>query len=502
MSRSVKADILISYGVQAYVSLIGLVLMPIYLRSLGAEAFGLIGLSITLQALVQLLDLGLAPSLSRQMSLYRAGALDGASLRARLRSLEWVLGVVAAIAMLAVALTCSWVAREWLQFEQLAEGEVSSCLLAMMVAACARWLAGIYRAGLAGLEHQRTVNASLAAFATLRFVVVVPLLAYLLISPVGFFAYQALIGVCELLWLAVLLYRHLPRGVSPRLPDTASLRQILPVAGAMAFMSAVWVAITQTDRIVLSRTLSLEAFGYYSIAILAAGSVMMLVPTLHQVLQPRMTILVAQARHDDLLRLYGMATQICTVALSALGGGLALFAEPVLWAWTGNPTVTTTAAAILFWYALANAVIALLVLPFMLQFAHGYLRLHMLGNVVLLVTLIPGLVSAALHFGAQGTGIVLLSAHVLFLLFWVPLVHRKLMPEFTWRWLLGDVLPACVATLLVLLLAAALSPVAPTRLEAGMSAGVAISLSIVAGAAAGHRTRELIVGAFFRKGSV
>lgn len=499
-SRSVKADILTSYAVQAYVGLIGVVLMPIYLRHLGVEAFGLVGLSLTLQALVQLLDLGLAPSLSRQMSLYRAGVLDGKSLRARLRSLEWILGALAASALLGIALSRSWVAREWLQVGRLSVGDVSSCLLAMMVAACARWLAGIYRSGLAGLERQRLVNASLAAFASLRFVGVLPLLVYWSIPPLGFFTYQALVGVCELVGLAALLYRGLPPGASPRLPDAASLRQILPTAGAMAFMSAVWIAVTQMDRVVLSRTLTLEAFGHYSIAVIAAGSVMMLVPPLHQVLQPRMTILVAQARRADLMRLYGTATQICSVAVSALGGGLAIFAQPVLWAWTGDVTVTTAAASILFWYSLANAVIALLVLPFMLQFAHGYLRLHVLGNIVLLVTLLPALIAVALHYGAQGTGMVIFAANVFFLLLWVPLAHRKLMPELTWRWVIEDVLPNCIATLSVLKLAEALMPISPTRLEAAASVVVAIGVGVVVGLAVGHRTRGLVVRALFRKG--
>lgn len=491
-----KSDIFVSYVTQAYISLIGLVLMPIYLKYLGVEAFGLVGLSITMQALVQLLDLGLAPSLSRQMSLYRAGTIDGASLRSRLHTLEWLLGAIALVAFLVFALSRNVIVRGWLQFERLSADEVSSCLIFMVVAAFARWLAGMYRAGLVGLERQKLVNGGLAVFATLRFVGVVPLLIYFSIPPLGFFAYQALVGVCELLCLVAMLYRTIPRAVGPQLPDAGSLRAIFPTAGAMAFLSVIWIVVTHMDRIILSRILSLEAFGYYSIAVLAAGSVTMLVPPLHQVLQPRITILVAQQRHSHLSQLYCTFSQLCSVAVSALGGGLALFAEPILWAWTGSHSVATGAAPILFWYGLANALMVLLVLPFMLQFALGYLRLHVLGNIVLIAILLPTLVWAAFRHGGVGTGIVLFAGNLFFLLFWVPLVYRKLAPELTWSWLWVEVLPSCAAAVSVLGLGAVFGPVASSRFEAAMSVAIVLAVSVVAGVIAGRRTRELAVKSF------
>ena len=77
-----------------------------------------------------------------------------------------------------------------------------------------------------------------------------------------------------------------------------------PTASAMAFMAGMWVFLTQIDKLILSRILSLEAFGYFSLAIAVAGGVLILTPPLNQVLQPRMIILAVQGRSDELQTLY------------------------------------------------------------------------------------------------------------------------------------------------------------------------------------------------------
>ena len=52
----------------------GFVFVPVYISYLGIEAYGLIGLFATLQAWLSLLDLGLSPTLNREMARLRGGA--------------------------------------------------------------------------------------------------------------------------------------------------------------------------------------------------------------------------------------------------------------------------------------------------------------------------------------------------------------------------------------------------------------------------------------------
>ena len=109
-----KAILLQTYATQAYVSLIGIVLMPMYLRYLGAEAFGLVGLHLMLQASIPVLDMGFTPALMREMSKFRAGSLSAVEAVARVRSLQVLQIGIGIVVFLAVWTGSEWVATIWL----------------------------------------------------------------------------------------------------------------------------------------------------------------------------------------------------------------------------------------------------------------------------------------------------------------------------------------------------------------------------------------------------
>ena len=94
------------------VVLINLVALPFYLRFLGMEAYGLIGFYATLQAVLQVLDLGLAPTVSRDIA---HGAETGQQRRSSslLRTLGVVYVGVAVIIAGLVAFAAPWVGEHW-----------------------------------------------------------------------------------------------------------------------------------------------------------------------------------------------------------------------------------------------------------------------------------------------------------------------------------------------------------------------------------------------------
>jgi O-antigen/teichoic acid export membrane protein len=158
-------------------------------------------------------------------------------------------------------------------------------------------------------------------------------------------------------------------------------------------------------------------------------------------LLPRLSRLQAQHDEQGLIDLYRKATQLVAVIALPVCLMLACFAEPLLWAWTGNAGTAAHAAPILRLYALGNGILALGAFPYYLQFAKGDVRLHLLGNLLFVVTLIPTVIWATLNFGAIGAGWAWLGANAIYFLFWVPLVHRRFVPGLHWRWLVQDLGP-------------------------------------------------------------
>lgn len=488
-----KRNLLASYATQAYVSLIGLALMPFFFRHMGAEAFALIGIFWFLQSALQLLDLGLTPTVSRQMSRYRAGAISGEQAASALSGAACLFAGFSLLFIAAFAIGKHWIAGRWLGTSALPADEVAWCLLAMAIAASARWMTGLYRAAMIGLELQSLVNSIAVAGATLRFVGVVPVILFWSPTPLAFFTYQVLVGLLE--WLAT---RWAFRGRAHGLPKVGivaprHLVGLAPTAGAMAFLSGAWIFHTQVDKLILSKLLALVDYGHYTLAAMVAGGVLMLVPPLNQVLQPRLTILVEQGDEAALLNLYSLSTQWVTALFGAFGITIAMFATPVLLVWTGNASAAQSAGPTLFWYGLSNAVAGLLVLPFALQFAHGQLRFQVVGAALFALLLLPTMGILASRLGAPGAGMALFAVNLVYLLCWVPIAHRRLLRQAARVWMVKDILPAAAAISGLVFVASRASQAIEGRWPLGIIIAGVFAAALFAGLMAGSGSRASLL---------
>src|SRR5687768_9992984 len=99
---------------QIWVAAVAVVFVPVYIRLLGIEAYGLIGFFATLQVWLTLLDSGLTPMIARETARLKAGHLDPTAYRDLLRSVEAVLAGVGLLLMAALWLAARWISTHWL----------------------------------------------------------------------------------------------------------------------------------------------------------------------------------------------------------------------------------------------------------------------------------------------------------------------------------------------------------------------------------------------------
>ena len=67
--ESLSKAFVFSLSTRAWTALLSLAAMPLYLRYLGAEAFGVVGLFLSVQVIVGFFDFGLGATLTRQISI-------------------------------------------------------------------------------------------------------------------------------------------------------------------------------------------------------------------------------------------------------------------------------------------------------------------------------------------------------------------------------------------------------------------------------------------------
>lgn len=436
---SIRVNLVANYVGQLYSALIGVLLVPLYVEYLGIEAYGLVGFYTTLQGWFMLLDSGLTPAIGREAARFNGGAIDALSLRRLLRSFEGIVIAVGTLGAVAVAVGASLIASRWLRPEQLRPEEVAFAVALMGATIALRWIAGLYRAAVGGLEDIVWLSGFSIVVATFRFVLVIPVLHLVGSTPAHFFGYQLAVAVLELLVLIGHTYRRLPavqQRVSWRL---GPMRDVLPFALSSALATVVWVLVTQTDKILLSGVIPLTQYAYFTLAVLAASGVTLLTSPISGALVPRLTRLGASGDNAGLMRLYRDGTQLAAVLATPLVLVLAFFPEQVILAWTGRADMAENAAPVLTLYAVGNGVLALAALPYYLQIARGDLSLHTAGNILFLLLYVPTLFFAAKHFGVLGAGYAWIAANILPFLTWLPLVHRRYLERLHVDWMLRDI---------------------------------------------------------------
>ena len=443
---SLNKNILANYISQIYVTLMGIVILPLYIKYMGVEAYGLVGFFAMLQAWFNLLDMGLTPTMARETARYRGGTTNALSFRRLVRALEGVFIAVALIGGGAMFAASGYIAADWLRAAQLPIAEIRMAVQLMAVTVALRWVCGLYRGAITGSERLVWLGGYNAFIATLRFVGVLPVLVFIGSTPTIFFIYQLGVAMLELAGLvsqAYFLLPPIPQG--NRLPwSWAPLKPVLKFSLTIAFTSSVWVLLTQTDKLVLSKILPLDQYGYFTLAVLVAGGVVVISGPISVAIMPHMAKLEAEGDHAGLIRVYRQSTQLVAVIAGAASITVAFCAEPLLWAWTGDKTLAHQAAPILKLYAIGNGILAVSAFPYYLQYAKGNLRLHLIGNAGFVVLLIPAIIWAASNYGGVGAGYVWLALNLITFVAWLPLVHRKFEPGLNLKWYFRDVLIICI----------------------------------------------------------
>jgi O-antigen/teichoic acid export membrane protein len=440
---SLKQNILSGYVSQVYVTVIGIIVVPMYMKYMGAEAYGLVGFFAMVQAWFQLLDVGLTPTMSRETSRYRGGATDALSLRRLLRALEGIFVAVALLGAVVIIAGADYISNRWLKVEQLPHDEVRYAIMLMSVIIALRWISSLYRGAISGFERLVWLNGFNIAVASTRFVFVIPIFIFFGTSPIHFFAYQLIIAMIELAILVAQTYHLLPKPeLSGRLPwRWQPLRGVLRFSLSVAFTGSVWVLVTQTDKLILSSMISLSDYAYFTLTVLVAGGILVISAPISGALLPRMTKLNAEQDEAGLIRLYRNATQLVGMVAIPAALVLAFFPEQVLWAWTGDIVAASKAAPVLTLYAVGNGLLALAAFPYYLQFAKGNLRLHVIGNALFVAVFIPLLIWAVNGYGMVGAGYAWIAANLMPFFVWLPIVHKRFVKGLHTKWLLIDVLP-------------------------------------------------------------
>lgn len=419
-----------------------LAVVPLYLRLLGAEAYGLVGLFTTVMVASTALDLGLGATMNREAARMTAqpAAEDGfADVAATLPAACWIVGIAFGVlfAVLAPALT-----TRWLSFSTLSAGEVRGALALMGVALPALVVRGFYLAALNGLQRQGIANVVQVGGMVIRSVATVAALKTLAPTITVFFLAQLALFYLEVAVLAAALRRSLPHTARGGRVRPAAMRPVFRFSVGMAGTMLLGLALTSIDQVILSAILPLAEFGYYTLAVTVASALGQAVRPVTTAVYPRFSQLFERGDMRGAAEDYHFFSQLVAIVVFPLGALLIFFPGEILALWTRDAALVRHAAVVLSLRTLGTVLNALMHVPHVVQLAFGWSTLGAGVNAVALVVLIPVIVVLSLLWGAPGAALAWTALNLGILVVAMARMHRHVLPGELARWYGHLLLPA------------------------------------------------------------
>lgn len=443
-----KKNITANYIGQFYVIIIGIIMVPFYLKYLGAEAYGLVGFFALMQSWMSLLDMGLSPTLSREVSKTKASKKLYDNFVKLLHSLELLFIIMAIIISVLIVYFSDLISANWLNVQTLDLDIVAYCISLMGVMIGLRFLSSLYRSGIVGAEEQVWLNIVNIIISTLKFVGVFFVLYFISTDVAYFFEYQMIVAILEFTILSTKFYKVMNIGKFKFYFSSEAVKPILPFAVGIAYTGGIWILLTQLDKLLLSGILPLEEYGYFAIVGMVANAILQLMRPIAQALQPRMVSLIQKGKEDEMIKLYKKATQLMSVIIFSVVAIIGVYSYELLYSWTGNVEASRWAEDILFWYVMGNGILTIAAFQYSLQFAYGKLKMHVYYNTFSALVSIPLIVWSAYTYGAIGVAIVWFIFRLISFLIWTPIVHHKFAPGIHKDWMIKDIMPIFISTVL------------------------------------------------------
>lgn len=417
----------------------GLAFVPLYIKFLGVEAYGLIGIFTTMQALFAILDMGLGQTMNREMALLSVQIGKEQEMRNLTRSLEFIYWCIAILIGLIVIILSPIIANKWVNADLLSTRTIEHAVVIMGFNMTLQWPVSLYSSGLRGLQKLVKLNSIIIIFSTLRGAGAALILWKISPTIQAFFLWQIVMSTCHVFTLKLVLWHGLPKAGQKARFQLELLNRVRKFALNISGITIIMAVLAQIDKVILSKLLPLETFGYYTLASVIAMSLNRFIFPITGGIYPRITQLVSLGDMKGITQLYHKSSQFVSVMLFPITTFISLFSYEILLLWTQSAVTagkTYILTSILVW---GTALSSLLNMPYKLQWAYGWTKLGLYVNLISVITYIPLLFFLTIHYGVLGSSIswVILNGFCVFIV--IKRMHQKLLTTEINRWYLQDV---------------------------------------------------------------
>ena len=431
-----------------YSLVIGILFVPLYINYIGIEAYGIIGAFNGITAFLWLFDFGVTTNLNREMAKFYEQE-DKRDLVDLKKTLEIVCYLLSGLISLFLSGFIALLAYYWFNSDRFTPAYLFSVLGILAFSLVLQFPIAFYTSGLLGLNQQVPLNFINIFINTVKCIGSYVAVFYFDDKIHAFLVFQMLLSILQLLILKIALGRF------TAVPDykgkfkTEILRRLKKFTSELFANNLVIILLMQSDKVILSRVLTLEDFGYYMLAYsITTMTIGIFSNSVTNVVFPNFARLVAQENRAELVRNFHLGSQLMAWGMVSITVVLAFFAQEILVIWARNPAVAEKTSGLLAVWAIGFGLNTLTLIPYYLQLAYGRSNISFRFNLIALVLNVPALIIASNLYGALGAAVCWLILNTIYLFTFIPVIRNNFLSFSLKNWYFRDVFPiALVGTL-------------------------------------------------------
>ncbi|HCZ9269148.1 TPA: lipopolysaccharide biosynthesis protein [Vibrio diabolicus] len=398
------------YLSKVYSALIAVLLIPFVIDEVGYEAYGLVGLFTVIQACLNILDVGVSGVLTRQSITSRTSKHKYQEFIKLFNKVIRVFIVISISVSVIGIVIANLYGTEWLK-TGLDESSVVFCLSSMFCVFAIKYIQGPFKSILLSSEKHKLISAINFVYITLS-----QPFALLIIKNVSndissYFIVQ-IVAVSVASVLFVYFGGVYKRKVIETLPESteehepsSSLKEVLYFAVQLSFLSVLWIAVNQSDKLVLTATMELKEYTFYSVAFSVTALLTVLSEPVSQLLQPRLTRLINDEKYDEYGSLFYKFFQVISVISVSLASFMFFHGERLLYIWSGDVFLSEKSFQYLPWIFAGSTFTVLSNFCFLFRYSTGQLGMHTKVYAAYSFLVIPSNVIIATLYLANGMAV-------------------------------------------------------------------------------------------------
>lgn len=321
------------------------IFVPLYIRYLGEEAFGLVTFFVTLQTVLNLLGLGFSKTLRREFASDVTSGKTNEYKYKLLRSIETICWMIALVIIALCFFFSTFIAQKWLSFEKLSQDTVSLTIFLMGISIGIQLIANVYLGCLFGQEKQVQADTIQFIWSLVKNAGVVIVISLVAADIRLFYVWYIFIDIIYMLFIRYFVIHYLAESTTKlnwSFRDFIALKNVYGFAIGIMFISIGYALNSQVDKIIISNRFSLTIVGSYNSTYNLSYVASIIASAAGIAIFPRFTSLFTAKSIEDQKALYLKVNGIVNIFSSTLGAFIAVFSYDILKVWTGSSEIAST----------------------------------------------------------------------------------------------------------------------------------------------------------------